>query len=342
MTPVLVCVQCSVRRIRALPALATAICCSTGAPNAPIDTAPATIVVTPSSISFAQLGATQQLTATVLNASGAQLTAQVSWSSDDPGVVSISSSTGVAQAIGNGQTVVRAQAGLSIGTAIASVQSEPTLVGLALSAVAPAVEVTGGLKIVATRTLSDGSTSTQGLVTYSTSDPSLATITQAGILTGVRIGRVTVTASAEGHTAFLAINVRQNAGTYALESVSSHLLPVNFESQSCVQPPLTVCSIREWITGATLVLTPGALASLVVRYRTDITTASGTSSAVSTDEWEGTWLHSGTSSVAFSLAHVPIGSIKPVFPTGNFQSDGVDIPFEYSGTVRASHFSRMQ
>jgi hypothetical protein len=55
-----------------------------------------------------------------------------------------------------------------------------------------------------------GGTLTNRMSEWSTSDPSIATVA-AGVVTGVAIGTATITASVEGHTASIEVNVREGA-----------------------------------------------------------------------------------------------------------------------------------
>lgn len=83
------------------------------------------VIVTPSAFSLA-VGATQTLTATPQNASGTALTGRtVSWTSDNPGVASVNTSTGVVTGLALGTTVIRAtvegRGNFSVATVIAAV-----------------------------------------------------------------------------------------------------------------------------------------------------------------------------------------------------------------------------
>ncbi|HYN82575.1 MAG TPA: Ig-like domain-containing protein, partial [Gemmatimonadaceae bacterium] len=55
-----------------------------------------------------------------------------------------------------------------------------------------------------------GSTLTNRISEWSTSDPSIATVA-AGVVTGVAIGTATITASVEGHTASAEVTVKEGA-----------------------------------------------------------------------------------------------------------------------------------
>lgn len=84
---------------------------------------PTEIELTPGSVSLTALGQTVQLIAAVTDQRGDPIEAEVTWSSGDEGVATVSA-TGLVTAQGPGQTQITASAGGAAGTAPASVTQE--------------------------------------------------------------------------------------------------------------------------------------------------------------------------------------------------------------------------
>ena len=120
--------RCSIQRwsIRALASaggllLGLSACGDNGGPNLP-----ATITLSPNSISFTTVGQTQQLSPQVADQGGNPLSdAQVSWSSSDPGVATVTSD-GLVTAQGFGSAEISATAGAASATASVVVVRTPT------------------------------------------------------------------------------------------------------------------------------------------------------------------------------------------------------------------------
>jgi hypothetical protein len=141
---------------------------------------------------------------------------------------------------------------------------------------------------------SDGTTATNPVVSWSSSSNAIATISATGVAQGVAVGNVTITAQSGGKQGQVGITVTNYAGTYNLATVNGAALPLNIGVESCVQPPLTVCSIREYVTGGSLLLKTDRKATFTELHRTDITTSSGTTSGVSSETWTGSYNVAGT------------------------------------------------
>jgi hypothetical protein len=90
---------------------------------------PTSITISPSSLSFAALGETQDVTATVLDQDGNALDEPVAWSSSNASVASIDSN-GVVQAVAVGSATVIATAGSVQGSAPVSVAQLPASISL--------------------------------------------------------------------------------------------------------------------------------------------------------------------------------------------------------------------
>ncbi len=111
------------RRSWIAAALSVAVCgaCGDGSTTTPDPSTPTTITLSASTLSFASLGDSISLTATVRDQDGAVMTVGVSWSSSDDGVACVSSA-GVVTAVGNGTATITATAGTATATVEATVE----------------------------------------------------------------------------------------------------------------------------------------------------------------------------------------------------------------------------
>jgi trimeric autotransporter adhesin len=174
--------------------------------NTTLTVAAATLVsigVTPALPSIAN-GLTQQFTATGVytDSSTQDLTTTVTWSPGTPATASISNaagSHGLATSLNVGNTAITASLGGVSGNTTLTVTAA-TLVSIQVTPVNPALAKGVTQQFTATGTYTDHST--QNLtttVTWSPSDPSVATISNAagshGIATAVDVGNATITAT---------------------------------------------------------------------------------------------------------------------------------------------------
>ncbi|MEK7353929.1 MAG: Ig-like domain-containing protein, partial [Chloroflexota bacterium] len=156
---------------------------------------PVSIAVAPVNPSIA-LGLTRQFTATGTFAdnSTAILTAAANWTSSNPGVATINSA-GLATALAVGTTTIRATFGSISGNTTLTV----TAADLVSITVTPtASTITAGLtqQFTATGTYTNGTTANiTGSVTWISSNPGVATISNAGLATSLAQGTTTITAT---------------------------------------------------------------------------------------------------------------------------------------------------
>lgn len=84
---------------------------------------------------------------------------------------------------------------LAIGSGCTGFFVNPTLTTLTIGPTTPTIQQAATLQMAATGTYNDGSTQTlTGTVLWSTSDPTIATISSTGLITGVAPGTATITA----------------------------------------------------------------------------------------------------------------------------------------------------
>jgi len=83
----------------------------------------------------------------------------------------------------------------------------PVLTGITVGPPSPTVAVGSTLQMTATGTYDDGSTNTLSKVTWTSSDPSIATISSTGVATGVAAGSSTITATSGSISGTATLNV---------------------------------------------------------------------------------------------------------------------------------------
>ncbi|HEY4300749.1 MAG TPA: DUF4082 domain-containing protein [Candidatus Didemnitutus sp.] len=157
------------------------------------------IAVSPNSPSITA-GGTQQFSATgtYSDASTQDLSGQASWSSSNTAVATINASGFASGASAGSSTISAAFNGIS-GNATLTVQPAVTLTSIAVTPTNATVAAGATRQFVATGTYSNGSTQNlTSSVTWSSSAPSRATISSAGLATGVSAGMTTISASSGG------------------------------------------------------------------------------------------------------------------------------------------------
>jgi trimeric autotransporter adhesin len=188
----------------------------------------ASITVTPSAPTLA-LGSSVQLAAATLDASGTALSGRaVTWSSSDSAVASVSTTGMVtARALGGPVTVTASSEGKN-GTAAITVIPIP-VASVAVSPAAPTITVGGSVQLTAETLDASGNPLANRTVTWTSSNPAVASVSTTGVVTGVLVGGpVTITAASEGKT-----------GT-AIVTVAAVVIPVASMSVNPSAPTITV------------------------------------------------------------------------------------------------------
>ena len=158
-----------------------------------------------------QVGQTIQLSATVKDASGNILSGQsVAWSSSAANVASVSSS-GLVTASSIGTALITAAAGSKSGVATVNVVPEP----IASITVAPTNDtLLIGETVQLTATLRDAANNiVTRPVAWSSPLPTVATVSNSGLVTAVGEGTATITATADGRSATASIRVFSRCST---------------------------------------------------------------------------------------------------------------------------------
>lgn len=165
------------------------------------------IVVTPSNPSVAK-GVAQQFTATGNYSDGSQqnLTNSVSWTSSSTSVATISG-TGVASTVGTGTSTIQASSGAVSGSAVLTV-TPPSLLSIAVFPANPSMVNGATQQFTATGNYSDGTQQNlTSSATWSSSNTAVATISNAGLATGLGIGTTSIQATSGSISNFTSLTV---------------------------------------------------------------------------------------------------------------------------------------
>ena len=156
------------------------------------------IVVTPATATLASLGNTASFTATAYDTLDAVMTGvSFTWSSSNPSVAPLDSTTTATSAravsVTNGFTSIRATAQGVTGAASLTVQQ----VLAALEVTPPSVSVApnGTVSLLARGKDANNRYMTAGAVTWSSDNTAIASVSSAGVVTGVAVGTAKITAT---------------------------------------------------------------------------------------------------------------------------------------------------
>ena len=175
-------------------------------PQPPTPPQPARITISPSSVNLVAIGQTIQLSATVYDSANAQIPgAEVAWSSTDPAVVTVSTQ-GLVTAVGNGTAQISARSGNIASSIAATVSQAPSHITVEPSTVLIGTGET--VQLQATVLDPTGHTISDPVIIWRSNDTSVATVTDKGLVTGVKRGTTTIFA----RSGIFYFRVRVNVG----------------------------------------------------------------------------------------------------------------------------------
>lgn len=173
----------------------------------------ATVTVAPPSASIV-VGATTQLTATLRDAQGNVLTGRsVTWSSDNGGIASVSTS-GLVQGEANGMTTVRATSeGRSGSSQITVTTTPPPVASVVVAPATASVTVNGTTQLTATAYDGQGNALPGRPITWMSDNAGIASVNTSGLVRGEAVGMTTVRATSEGQSGSSQITVTGGSGS---------------------------------------------------------------------------------------------------------------------------------
>ncbi|HMJ58527.1 MAG TPA: Ig-like domain-containing protein [Gemmatimonadales bacterium] len=182
----------------------TAALTVTSPPPAPV----ASVTVSPATASLV-VGGTQQLTATLRDASGNVLTGRVvTWATSAAAVATVNGSGLVTAGAAGSATITATSEGQS-GTSAVTVTT-PAPAPVASVTVSPAtvnLGVAGTQQLTATLRDASGNVLTGRSVTWASSNVLVGTVSGSGLVTGLVVGSATITATSEGQNGSAALTV---------------------------------------------------------------------------------------------------------------------------------------
>ena len=200
--------------------------CGGGEPTGPSGTpsrVPTTVTLSATTVSFASLLDTHQLTATVSDQNGATMSgAPVSWTSSNTQVATVSSA-GVVTALSIGSATITASSGSASGTASVTVQQVAVSISLSPDSIVLAgpgdtAQVTASVKD------GGGSPIVSPIITWSSSDEGVATVNSSGIVTAISQGTATMTATSEGVSGAATIVVEEELSAFMKDYIAAIFL----------------------------------------------------------------------------------------------------------------------
>nr|WP_276510257.1 Ig-like domain-containing protein [Longimicrobium terrae] len=185
----------------------------------------ATLAITPAGPHTLVPGATLTLNAVARDAAGNALTGRsLSWTSGNPAVVSVSG-TGVVTGVATGGPVAVTATSEGVSATVQVTVAPAPVATVSVTPPQDTVELRESIQFAAVALDAGGRPLTGRAVTWTISDPLIATVSPSGAVTGQAVGRATVMATVEGHTGTALITVipRQAAAV----TVDPRFLPLD-------------------------------------------------------------------------------------------------------------------
>ncbi len=311
--------------------------CTEDTPADPVRVA--TVDVKPR-LSTARVGATQQLTATANDASGNPMSGEtITWRSSEPTVATVTP-TGLVTFVGAGSTAILASARGTSG--FATIVSDANVATVSVFLPNGALFSTVNLPFPQTLQLSAKPQDARAVdlfrpVTWTTSAPTIATVSSTGLVTSVAAGTATITATSESRTAAVTIVVVPPApvATVALSPTSGFMptgvaVPLTVELRDANNGVL-VNRVITWTTSNAAVATvsaTGAVTALTTGPVTITATSEGRSASATFTALTGlrnatgvTFTNATVNTSALFAVYVPAGSTTLLVTIRNGNGD---------------------
>jgi uncharacterized protein YjdB len=181
--------------------------CDDSPTDPPVDPQPSAVDVSAESSTLTFIGAETSLSAVVRDDTGSPIEgATVTWSSSDNAVVAVSTG-GQATAVSSGTATITATSGSASGNVTLTVAQEPDSISINEEELL-LVEVGGTEQLEVTLLDAGGAPIQDADITWSSSDETVATVTQDGVVTAVGSGTATVTAESGDFSATVEVQVQ--------------------------------------------------------------------------------------------------------------------------------------
>ncbi len=175
----------------------------------------ASVLVLPATTTMAP-GATATLSATPRDAGGVALSGrEVQWTSSNSSVATVSQSGLVTAVASGGPVTITATSEGQSG--VASVTVLTPAANVVVTPASSVLEVGRSVTLAATVSDAAGNTLTGRSVSWSSSNPAIATVSQQGVVTGVAVGGpITITATSDGRTGTAVVSVANAVASIAV------------------------------------------------------------------------------------------------------------------------------
>jgi uncharacterized protein YjdB len=269
----------------------------------------ASVLVSPGSATV-QVNQTTQLTAVARGESGAVLSGHtVTWSSSSASVATVNAS-GVVQGVSAGHATITASAEGQSGSADVTVESTPVAT-ITITPAAPTIGVNGTVQLAAIPKDANGNELSGRTITWESSASGTASVSGAGLVTGVAAGQATITARSEGQSGSTTVTVQA-------------LPPVPVASVAVTPPSATVqVNATTQLTAVTRDAGGNVLSGRAVTWSTSAAgtatvsasglvrgVAAGQATITATSEGQ-----TGTSSITVQVAPVATVTVAPANPS---------------------------
>ena len=266
----------------------------------------ATVLVAPATASL-RVGTTALFIATTEDAAGNVLSGRaITWSSDAPSVAAVSVD-GLVSALSSGSATITATSEGKSGTSSVTVSVVP-VASVSVTPGSVNLRVGGSAQLSATAKDSANNVLSGRIVTWSSSAPSVATVSTNGLVSAVAAGSATVTATSEGKSGTAAITVTVVPVASVTVAPAAVALRVGGTAQLSAT---TKDSANNVLTGRTVTWssnTPG----VAMVSATGLVSAVSAGSATITATSEG---QSGTSAITVTVVPVASVTIAPTVAT---------------------------
>ena len=185
----------------------------------------ASLSIEPSSATLMSIGATVQLSATVMDDNGQPVEdAVVTWQSSDVDVATVNDQ-GLVTAVGNGMTQVTARSGSTEASVPVSVMQSASSITIE-PASATLMSIGATVQLTATVSDENGQPVEHAEVAWLSSDETVVTVNAQGLVTAVGNGMTEVTARSGSVEASVPVSVMQSASSITIEPTSATLMSI--------------------------------------------------------------------------------------------------------------------
>ena len=183
------------------------------------------LTIEPTSATLMSIGATVQLTATVLDDNGQPVAdAVVAWQSGDEDVATVSTE-GLVTAMGNGMAEITARSGSAEASIPVSVMQSASSIMIEPSS-ATLMSIGATVQLSATILDDNGQPVADAVVAWQSGDEAVATVSAEGLVTAVGNGMAQVTARSGSVEASIPVSVMQSASSIMIEPSSATLMSI--------------------------------------------------------------------------------------------------------------------